>query len=148
MYTSFFAELWYFPQSVTATLVFLYSGHIIHINISTSVGGEPTNAACAPSTATSDVLNHYAAFVGSPPTEVEIFIWIMSPLYKKSLDICFVAWPSGSLPSLYKLYPWGQKWPHPRGQMFYIGLCRENVKKSSCLKPQCLEPWYLVWSVT
>ena len=25
----------------------------------TSVGVEPTNAACAPSTATSDVLNHY-----------------------------------------------------------------------------------------
>ena len=68
-------------------------------------GGEPTNAACAPSTATSDVLNHYTieaspkkptplytlfehpflpAFVGSPPIEVEIFIWIMSPLYKKT----------------------------------------------------------------
>ena len=26
----------------------------------------------------------------------------------------------------------------PRGQMFYVGLYRENVKKSSCLKPQGL----------
>ena len=44
-----------FLSAVTATLVFLYSGDIIHINISTSVGGEPTNAECAPSTAASDV---------------------------------------------------------------------------------------------
>ena len=26
--------------------------------------------------------------------------------------------------------------------MFYIGLYRENMKKSSCLKPQDLESWY------
>ena len=25
-----------------------------------------------------------SAFLGSTPTEVEIFIWIMSPLYKKT----------------------------------------------------------------
>ena len=69
-----------FLSSVAATLVFFdHSGDIIHINISTSVGVEPTNAACTPSqkqmdfvdpfkhsmlsicllTATSDVLNHY-----------------------------------------------------------------------------------------
>ena len=30
--------------------------------------------------------------------------------------------------------------PVPRGYMFYIGLYRENMKKSSCLKPQGLEP--------
>ena len=70
MYTSFLAEL-YFSQSVTATLVFLYSGDIIHINISTSVGGEPTNAACAPSTATSDVLNHYT-IEASPKKDAQI----------------------------------------------------------------------------
>ena len=29
----------------------------------------------------------------------------------------------------------------PRGQMFYIGLYRENVKKSPCLKPEGLEFW-------
>ena len=29
----------------------------------------------------------------------------------------------------------------PQGHMFYIGLYRENMKKSSCLKPQGLEPW-------
>ena len=32
--------------------------------------------------------------------------------------------------------------------MFYIGLYRENVKKSSCLKPQGLDYWYLVFSIT
>ena len=44
-------------QSVTATFAFLYIGDIIHIHISTSVGIEPTNVACVPSTATSGVLN-------------------------------------------------------------------------------------------
>ena len=36
----------------------------------------------------------------------------------------------------------------PQGHMFYIGLYRENVKKKSCLKPQGLKPWYLVYSIT
>ena len=27
--------------------------------------------------------------------------------------------------------------------MFYIGLYRENMKKSSCLKPQGLDIWYV-----
>ena len=35
------------------------------------------------------------------------------------------------LPSLFKLYPWGQ--------MFNLGLYRENVKKSSCLKPEGID---------
>ena len=44
-----------FLASEAATLVFFdHSGDIIHINISTSVGVEPTNAACVPSTATSE----------------------------------------------------------------------------------------------
>ena len=33
--------------------------HKLKLNTSTSVGVKPTNAACTPSTATSDVLNHY-----------------------------------------------------------------------------------------
>ena len=103
-----------FLSSVAATLVFFdHSGDIIHINISTSVGVEPTNAACAPSTATSDVLNlyiieaspkkdaqvayittpdaavHCIAFVGSTPTEVEIFScgfrYIFSRINKNAL---------------------------------------------------------------
>ena len=48
-------------MSVAATFVLLYRGDIIHINISTSVGVEPTNVAWGPSTATSDVLNHYTS---------------------------------------------------------------------------------------
>ena len=28
-----------------------------------------------------------------------------------------------------------------RGQIFYKGLYRENVKKSSCLKPEGLDYW-------
>ena len=37
--------------------LFIYKGW--NKVVLTSVGVEPTNAACAPSTATSDVLNHY-----------------------------------------------------------------------------------------
>ena len=60
LYTIFLCRIMIFSQSVAATLViFDHSGDIIHINISTSVGVEPANAACAPSTATSDVLNNY-----------------------------------------------------------------------------------------
>ena len=36
----------------------------------------------------------------------------------------------------------------PESDMFYIGLYRENMKKSSCLKPLGLELWYLVCSIT
>ena len=36
----------------------------------------------------------------------------------------------------------------PSGQMFYVGLYRENVKQYSCLKPQSLVPCYLVRSIT
>ena len=43
----------------------------------------------------------------------------------------YVASPSGPLPSLLELYPCGQKWSGPGGQLFNIGLYRENVKKSS-----------------
>ena len=61
----FCAEL-YFSQFVAATLVFFdHSGDIIHINIKTSVVVEPTNVACAPSTATSEVLNHYTTEASS-----------------------------------------------------------------------------------
>ena len=84
-------------------------------DISTSVGVEPTNLACAPSTAASDVLNHYTInlsilfwgcldgvmvkdvrrcsarrarrIVGSTTAEVEIFIWIMSPLWSKKTSV-------------------------------------------------------------
>ena len=40
----------------------------------------------------------------------------------KSIDIWHVASSSRPLQSLSKLWHWGQKWPHPRGHMFYIGL--------------------------
>ena len=39
-----------------------------------------------------------------------------------------------------QVIPLGPEMAPPRGQMFYIGLCSENVKKTSCLKPQGLEP--------
>ena len=34
----------------------------------------------------------------------------------------------------------------PGGHMFYIGLYRENVKQSSCLKPEGIDNLYLVFS--
>ena len=33
------------------------------------------------------MLGAHAAFVGSTPTEVEIFIWIMSPLWSKKTSV-------------------------------------------------------------
>ena len=46
--------------------------------------------------------------------------------------------------------PLGPQMDSPRGHMFYIGiiLYRENMIFFSCLKPQGLEPWYLVWSLS
>ena len=64
-----------FLSSVAATLVFFdHSGDIIHIKISTSVGVEPMNAACAPSTATSDVLNHYTIEASTKSTYNNVII--------------------------------------------------------------------------
>ena len=39
----------------------------------------------------------------------------------ESLGICHVTSSSGPIPILFKLWPWGQKWPHSVGHMFYIG---------------------------
>ena len=78
-----------FLSSVAATLVFFdQSGDIIHINISTSVGVEPTNAACAPSTATSDVLNHYT-IEASP---------------KQDAQVAYITTPDAAVDSVYGLY--------------------------------------------
>ena len=46
---------------------------------------------------------------------------------------------SGLLPSLFKSYPWGQKWPQPGGHMLYIGLNREKHEKlflSETIRPR------------
>ena len=40
-------------------------------------------------------------------------IFLSETIRPKSLDIWYVASPSGPTPSLFKLYPWGQKWPCP-----------------------------------
>ena len=40
---------------------------------------------------------------------------------------------------LFKLCPWGQNWTCHVGHMFYIGLHRENMIKSSCKKRQGLK---------
>ena len=50
-------------------------------------------------------------------------------------------------PSLFKLWPWGQKWSCPKGPHVLHRLM-ENMNKSSCMKPQIIEPWYLIWSIT
>ena len=46
-----------------------------------------------------------------------------------SHDFWYEALSSGLLPSLFKLYHWGKKWPHPVGHMLYIGLNREKHEK-------------------
>ena len=78
-----------FLSSVAATLVFFdHSGDIIHINILTSVRVEPTNAACAPSTATSDVLNHYT----------------MEASPKKDAQVAYITTPDAAVHSVYGFY--------------------------------------------
>ena len=37
----------------------------------------------------------------------------------QGFDIWCVALSCGPLPRLFKQYPWGQKWPHPRGNLFH-----------------------------
>ena len=66
----------------------------------------------------------------------------------RAFDIWYIASPSGPLPRLFKLLPWGQKWLHPGADIFYIDLYRENLQKSSYLKPEGLGLWYLVHSFT
>ena len=41
----------------------------------------------------------------------------------------YVASPGGPLPSLFKLWPRGQKWPNSGGHIFYIGLYCEKHEK-------------------
>ena len=57
------------------------------------------------------------------------FIFVMLPRLVDLYQVFF-----------FKLCAWGQKWPYPRGHMFYIGLYRGKNVNSSCLKPQGLEP--------
>ena len=52
-----------------------------------------------------------------------------------SLDIWYVASPGGPLPSLLKLGSCGQKWPYPGVNGLQSFMYSENMKKSSCLKP-------------
>ena len=78
-----------FLSYVAATLVFFdHSGDKIHISISISVGVEPMNAACAPSTATSDVLNHYT-IEASP---------------KEDAQVAYITTPDAAVQSVYGFY--------------------------------------------
>ena len=51
------------------TCLFDHNGDIIHISILTSVRVEPTNAECAPCSATSDALNHFTTNASIPKTK-------------------------------------------------------------------------------
>ena len=85
----FLCRIMVFLSSVAATLVFFdHSGDIIHINISTSVGVEPTNAACAPSTAASGILNHY----------------IIEVSQKKDAQVAYITTPDAAVHSVYGFY--------------------------------------------
>ena len=63
-----------------------------------------------------------------------------------AFDIWYIASSSGPLPRLLKLLPWGQKWPYPGADMFYIDLyIAKNFK--NLLKVQGLGLGYLVCSI-
>ena len=59
-----------------------------------------------------------------------------------SLDIWYVASPSGPLPSLFKWCPWGQNWPHPGGHKF------EHRNKIFFSETRCIELWYLLCDIS
>ena len=87
--TIFLCRIMIFLSSVAATLVFFdHSEDIIHINISTSVGVAPKNAACAPSTATSDVLYHYT----------------IEASQKKDAQVAYITTPDSAVHSVYGFY--------------------------------------------
>ena len=44
-------------------------------------------------------------------------IFLSETTMRQCLDIWYEASPSEPLPSLFKLYPWGQIWRHPRGHV-------------------------------
>ena len=46
----------------------------------------------------------------------------------------------------YPLCQLGQKWPTLGVTCFTLAYIGRNIKKYSCLKPQGLEPWYLLWA--
>ena len=74
--------------------VILFCSHSFKISqnviIFTSVGVEPTNAACAPSTATSDVLNHYT--IEASPTKAA------------KVHVAYITTPDAAVHSVYGFY--------------------------------------------
>ena len=86
--------------------------------------------------------SHVLAYIGNPWNS--LLVWNFR--LRLSLDIWYVASSSRPLPSLFKLWPRGQKWLHPMGHIFYIYLYRANMNNSVCLKAWGLEPWYLICS--
>ena len=61
-------------------------------------------------------------------------------LKAKNLDSWYVA-STVALTKFAQIVPLGLKSTLPWGHIFYIGLYKENLKKS-CRQLQCLEPWY------
>jgi len=47
----------------------------------------------------------------------------------QSFHIWYIPLTRGTLPKLFKLSPWGQNRPRPRGHNFYIELYKENIKQ-------------------
>ena len=58
------------------------------------------------------------------------------------LEIWYVALPSGPLPSLFKWWPQGPKWPWAGGLGFETRKILKNLLLQNCLA-QMLEIWYV-----
>ena len=68
-------------------------------------------------------------------------IFLLEAIRPRALIYWYEASSSRLLPSLFKLYPWSQKWPRPGGHMFYTGLYREQHEKiylSETTRPRVL----------
>ena len=53
---------------------------------------------------------------------------LLQNLKAESVHIGYIATSRGPSHILLKESPWGQKWPRPRGQKFYIEIYRETFK--------------------
>ena len=105
------------------------------------------------------VCSNYSPWAKNGPTRGHMFyiglyreqhekIFLSETTRHKSLEIWYKASSGEPLPSLFKLDPWGQKWPHPGCHMLYIGLNREKHEKiflSETIRPRAI---YLVCSIT
>jgi len=72
----------------------------------------------------------------------------------QSFHIWYIASSRGSLPKLFKLCPWGQNWPRPRGHNFTLNYIRKTSKdifswttNGNLTKLHRNDPWVVLYQI-